>query len=314
MALVTRGSSRATPLLRGLVGVLAGMGLACGDTLVDGTYSGAARFTVRGQVNGVSEYVDEEHPDVSVGVFWSVKRPGGGDDVLVEQPAASALAEYYRPFELKLFDEPGPEHLNTTSSGARYGIAWLATYQDANGNGRKDEDEPLLGGSNGRLLIRALQALSARESPTGAVLTAGWHVVSAPLTCSPVASPEPVPDGECGVPLGESCKSDAECGGGVCVRDFVGGWPTGACLIAEPPPNGCRQKGSVLLRAPDDPTKAYWLKSCQETADCGRPAPYQCDQQLRACRPSADFPVDMNDRGPPRGFCKPSATQPPMPP
>jgi hypothetical protein len=313
MALVTRGSFCAAPLLRGLLCVLAGAGLACGDTLVDGRYSGTARFIVGGSVNGTSQYVDSEHPTVRVGVFWSVKKPGGGDDVLVEQPGTSVSAEYYRRFELKLFDEPGPEHLNTPPSGASYAIGWLAAYQDTNANERKDEDEPLIGGSNGRLLLRAPQALSARESPTGGPVPEGWHIVSTPLTCSPVST-EPVPTGDCGVPLGASCKVDADCGGGVCVHDFIGPWPTGSCLIQEPPPNGCRQKGSVLLRAPDNATKAYWLKGCAVTADCGRAAPYQCDQQIRGCRPSRDFQVDMNDRGPPRGFCKPPGTQPPPPP
>jgi hypothetical protein len=313
MALVTGGSFSASWLLRGLLWVLAGAGLACGDTLVDGTYSGAARFTVGGSVNGTSQYVDQDHPQVRVAVFWSVKKPGGGDDVLVEQPATSVPAEYYRRFELKLFDEPGPEHLNTTPSGARYAIGWLAAYQDGNDNKRKDEDEPLIGGSMGRLLMRVPEDLSARDSPTGMPVPKGWHIVSTPLNCS-AASTEPVPTGDCGVPLGATCKIDSDCGGGVCIHDFIGPWPTGSCVIPEPPPNGCRQKGSVLLRAPDNATKAYWLRGCAETKDCGRAAPYQCDMQVRGCRPSSDFQVDMNDRGPPRGYCKPPGPQPPMAP
>ncbi|HEX8825500.1 MAG TPA: hypothetical protein VF794_36665 [Archangium sp.] len=316
MALVT---------LRRLAWVLACGTLACGDSLVDERYSGTARFTVPGSVNGVSQYVTEANPEVSIGVFWSVRKPGATSETLIEQPGAALRAEYYRPFELKLFDEPGAEHFNTLPSGARYGAAWLAAYQDANDNGRRDETEPLIGGSNGRLLIRAPKALTAKDSPTGAALPEGWHLVSTPLNCSlpPGAPPppagstpvpaDPVADGECGVPLGNSCKNDAECGGGVCVREFLGGWPNGACLIPEPPPNGCRQKGSVLVRDPGNPTKGFWVKACTVSADCGRPAPFQCDQQRRMCKPSANVPVDLNDMGPPRGYCNPTGTTPPPP-
>jgi hypothetical protein len=302
-------------LVRGLAGVLAGVMLSCGDSIVDGTYSGTPRFLVHGSVGGTSAYVDPEHPVVRIGVFWSVRaKVQGADDILVEQPAAAIRAEYYRPFELKLFDEPGAEHLVVTPAGARYGVAWLAAYQDANGNGRRDEEEPLIGGSSGRVVIRALDALPARDSPTGAALAQGWHIVSLPLDC-PRSGPstQPVADGECGVPLGVSCKSDADCGGGVCVHDFIGPWPTGACLIPEPPPNGCRQRGSVLLKEPSDSTKAYWLKACTVSEDCGRGPPYQCDQQIRGCRPSTDVQVDMNDSGPPRSYCRPPQGAPPPP-
>jgi hypothetical protein len=307
----------AAPLLRVLVAVLASATVSCGDSLVDETYRGTPRFTLRGSVGGTSEYVDEEHPVVSIAVFWS---PGGAwmdqNATLLEQLGTSRSAEFYRPFDLKLFDEPGTEHLYTAPSGARYGIARLAGYQDANGNGRRDADEPILGHSRARALIRAPKALTARDSPTGASLSEGWHIVSTPLRCpsnppGPVVS-QPVADGDCGVKLGQECRSDAECGGaGVCIREFLGPWPGGACAIAEPPPNGCRQKGSVLLRDPLVSTRAYWLKACTVTADCGRAAPYQCDQQVRGCRPSAEIPVELDDSPTPRSFCQPPAGAPP---
>jgi hypothetical protein len=323
MALVTRDALWAAALLRVLAGVLASATVSCGDALVDETYRGAPRFTVRGSVMGTSEYVDEEHPEVSIAVLWS---PRGAwmdrEATLLEQQGTSRLAEYYRPFELHLFDEPGAEHLYTTPSGARYGIARLGAYQDENRNGRRDALEPLIGSSPGRALIRAPKALTARDSPTGAPLTAGWHIVSTPLLCPSTSSPppggnpgpvEPVADGECGVPIGAECRSDADCGGGVCVREFIGPWPGGACLIPEPPPNGCRQRGSVLLRDPQESEKAFWVKACAVTADCGRVAPIQCDQQIRGCRPSADFPVEMDDRPPPSSFCQSSGGPPPPP-
>jgi hypothetical protein len=320
MAPVTRDTLKAAPLLRVLAGVLASATVSCGDALVDGTYRGTPRFTMRGLVSGTSEYVDGAHPVVSIAVFWS---PGGvwmdQNATLIEQRGTSQLAEFYRPFELKLFDEPGAEHLYTAPSGARYGIARLAGFQDANENGRRDAEEPILGHSRARALIHAPQGLTAKDSPTGAPLAEGWHIVSTPLQCppppgappGPVVS-QPVADRDCGVPLGAECRSDAECNGGMCVRDFVGPWPRGACLIRESPTTECRQRGSVLLRDPQDSTKAYWVKGCSVTADCGREHPYQCDEQIRGCRPSAETPVELDDRPPPRSFCgSSSGTQPP---
>lgn len=310
MALVNGAPGSAPWLLRGLAWALSCAALACGDALVDSAYSGTPLFTVLGSVSGTSEYVNAEHPDVSIALFWSLQgqQPGPGEDTVVEQPGTSLRAEYYRAFALRLFDEPEGGNLFTRPSGARYGVAYLGAYRDVNGNGARDASEPLIGATNGRLLLRAPEALSARDSPTGAPLPAGWHVVSTPLACPWTregSGSGPVADGDCGVPLGVTCMSDAECGAGVCIREFLGPWPGGACAIPEPPRNGCRQRGSVLLKAPDDSTKAFWLKGCAVSADCGRIAPYQCDQQLRVCRPSVQMPVEVNDRGPPRSFCEP---------
>ena len=314
MASMTRGTLSAMRL-RALACVLAGAALSCGDALVDERYSGTALFTVDGQVQGSSEYVDVEHPQVNLALFWYVRNPQGGEPLKVEQPGTSFRAEYYRPFKLKLFDEPGAEHLLLAPSGTRYGVGVVGAYQDTNGNKRRDESEPLIGGAAGRAVIRAPTALSAKDSPTGAPLPAGWHLVSTPLNCPQPSRPssDPVADGECGVPLGSSCRSNADCAPGVCIHDFLGLWPAGTCAIPEPPLNGCRQKGSVLARHPEKPTPAYWLKACTVTADCGRVMPYQCDQQLRACKPTANMPVDMNDRGLPGNYCAPQASMPPPP-
>jgi hypothetical protein len=322
MASVTRGCL-SIPLLRGLACVLAGTALACGDALVDESYSGTALFLAEGQVMGTSESVDVEHPEVTLSVFWYRRGARPGEETLVEQPGAAMRAEYYRPFKLKLFDEPGAEHLRTAPSGARYGVAVVAAYPDVNGNKRRDVSEPIIGSGTGRALIRAPTALSAADSPTGAPLPPGWHIVSTPLTCAATPNlssgggptePGPVMSAVCNVPLGEPCKNDVECGDGVCVRDFLGHWPGSACLLPEHPANGCRPQGAVLARDPGNSASAYWLKACQKTEDCGRVAPFQCDQQLRACKPTANFPVELNDRAPPGNFCVPQSNTPPPPP
>lgn len=312
MAPVSREGRAASSLLRGLLCVLAGAAVACGETLVDQTYSGTPLFTLRGRVVAPSDYVDEEDAEVLLEVLWS---PGGAEkaDRLVQQPGTTRRTAFFRSFELHLFDEPGREHLYTTPSGARYAIGRLGGFRDANGNGRRDDSEPFEGYSQSALL-RVPEALSASDSPTGAPLSAGWHIVSTPLVCPSASRPPPaaapVADGECGVPLGAGCKRDADCRGGVCVLNFAGEWPGGACLIPEPPPNGCRQRGSVLLRSPAPDTAAYWIKACTVSEDCDRLHPYQCDQNIRGCRATAEVVVDINGREPQRSFCREQAAPP----
>lgn len=305
MASVNRSRAAAPRVLRALAAVLAGAAAACGDPLVDGLYSGAPRYTVEGKVVGTSPSVNEEQPLLDVALFWS---PHGAADPsqLVEQPGTARGAQYFRAFEMHLFDEPDLGLLATTPSGAHYGIARFGAYRDANHNGRKDDSEPFLGSAHQAALIRAPQPLTAEDSPTGAALSAGWHIVSTPLRCPgviPAPPADPVPEEDCGVPLGIECKSDSDCHGGVCLLEAAGPWPGGACAIPEPPPNGCRQRGSVLMRIVDVSMKELWIQGCSETADCQRTEPYQCDQQLRGCRPSLNVSVEILEPEMPAPFC-----------
>lgn len=316
MALVTRGLGGwgLRALAWGGVGLL---GAACGDALVDERYQGTPRVVLRGSVEGRSEIVTGEQPEVNVALFW-ISDANAREARLLEQEGTSRGVEYSRPFTLKVFDEPGEAHFLRWPFEARVAVARLGAYRDENGNGRRDETEPLLGGSEPRLVLRAPQALSAAESPTGGAVEAGWYVVSAPLECPPPPgsppppeAPPPVPEGECGVPLGAPCTMDAQCGPGVCLRDFVGPWPGGACAIPEPPPSGCRQRGSVLLRDIEYPERAFWINACERSADCGRGFPYQCDLQLRGCRATGEVPVQLSDSAPSRVICRPRAPSPP---
>jgi len=190
MAPVSREGMTASTL-RGLVRVLAGAALACGNSLVDETYSGTPLFTPRGKVVAPSDYVDEEDAEIFLSVLWSQEGAQRADR-LVEQPGTTRRTAFFRSFEMPLFDEPGSEHLYTLPSGARYAIGRLGGFHDENGNGRRDASEPFKGYSEAAL-IRAPEALSARDSPTGAPLSAGWHIVSTPLTCPSSSGPQPAP-------------------------------------------------------------------------------------------------------------------------
>ncbi|MBN1209788.1 MAG: hypothetical protein JXB05_33370 [Myxococcaceae bacterium] len=237
-------------------------------------------------------------------MFWSPQGPLARNyDELVEQLGTASAAQVAQPYVMNLFDEPGPQHLYTTPSGARYALGRVVAYLDTNGNGRLDPSELILGASQGFGVLYAPQALAAGDSPTGRSLPAGWHTFMLPLRC-PNAGPEPEPvpvaDGDCGVPLGAPCDVDDDCHGGVCLGALIIPLPHRLCAIPEPPPNGCRQRGSVLVS--EGPARDYWIQGCASQSDCTRGYPYQCDAGLAACFPSAEVHVTLNETSM-RPFC-----------
>lgn len=291
---------------RRLAPVCLAMGvLACGETLVDSDYSGTPLFTLQGVVGGPTEAPLEPGTLVTTAMFWS---PQGLTarryDELVEQLGTASAAPVPRPYFMNLFDEPGPQHLFTTPSGARYAIGRVVAYLDANRNGRLDPPELILGASQGFAVLYAPQDLAAGDSPTGKPLRAGWQSFMLPLSCPGSTSgpgPAPVADGDCGVPLGEPCDTDADCNGGVCLAELLIPLPHRMCAISEPPPNGCRQRGSVLIRRGPG-REDVWIQGCQSSSECTRGYPYQCDARLLACFPSAEVQVNLNETSM-RPFC-----------
>ena len=283
---------------------LAASTLACGDTLVDANYSGAPRFTLQGVVHGLSEPPLDSGDLVTTALFWSPQWPTARDyDDLVEQLGTASAAPVPRPYVMNLFDAPGPQHLYTAPSGASYALGRVLAYLDTNHNGRRDPSEQVLGASQGFGVLYVPQALTAGDSPTGRALSAGWQSFLLPLQCPggvPGPKPGPVADGDCGVPLGAPCSSDGECGGGVCLGELIIPLPHRMCVIPEPPPNGCRQRGAVLISR--GPGQDYWAQGCASSAECTRGHPYQCDARLQACFPSAGVNVSLNETSL-RPFC-----------
>lgn len=285
--------------------------LACGETLVDSDYSGTPLFTLQGVVGGPTEVPLESGALVTTAMFWSPQGPTARSyGELVEQLGTASAAPVPRPYVMNLFDEPGPQHLYTTPSGARYALGRVVAYLDTNRNGRLDPSELILGASQGFAVLYAPQELAAEDSPTGRPLRAGWQSFMLPLRCPGSTSgpgPAPVADGDCGVPLGEPCDTDADCNGGVCLAELLIPLPHRMCAIPEPPPNGCRQRGSVLIRR--GPGRDAWIQGCESSSDCTRGYPYQCDARLLACFPSAEVQVNLNETSM-RPFC---VSEPPPP-
>ena len=177
-----KGSRRLAPVC------LAAGALACGDTLVDSSYSGTPLFTLQGVVAGPSEVISDPETLVTTAMFWS---PQGvmarGYDELVEQRGTASAAPIPRPYVMNLFDVPGSQHLYTAPSGARYAIGRVVAYVDTNRNGWRAPSEPIARASQGYAVLYAPQALRAEDSPTGRPLAAGWQsflLRSVPRRCS----------------------------------------------------------------------------------------------------------------------------------
>lgn len=283
---------------------LAACALACGDTLVDASYSGTPLFSLQGVVGGRSDAISGPDTLVTTAMFWS---PQGlmarGYDELVEQWGTASAAPAPRPYVMNVFDVPGSEHLATAPSGARYAMGRVVAYLDTNRNGRHEPSEVIVGSSQGFAVFYAPQALTAADSPTGRPLAAGWQTFLLPLTCPGGASgggSTPVAEGDCGVPLGARCNVDADCPGGACLGELLIPLPHRMCVIPEPPPSGCRQRGSVLVRV--GVGRDVWIQGCESSDGCEREYPYQCDARLLACFPSAEVQVTLSEASM-RPFC-----------
>jgi hypothetical protein len=263
---------------------------ACGDALAPSDYAGTSRLMLAGSVQGSSPAVDLYDPFVRASVFWA-PRPitqATTIDDLLEQPSNGTRVRVPGPFTWNLFEEPEAAHFTTARSGARYALGLVFLYRDFNGDGVRQSDDTLVADAPATLILFAPAALAAADSPTGFAAPAGYHLIGAPLPCSP---PGPPPDGDCGVPVGVSCGGDADCGAnGICLVDDPWPWPGGTCAVVEPPPSGCRPRGAALFRHPSqtdhNTIKSYWVKACSAASDCPRGPPYQCDFGHGACLPT----------------------------
>lgn len=294
----TRGSkpSRIGAGLFGLV-LLA----ACGDALVGGDYRGTPLVSFRGSVVGSSNELDLKDNRARVSLFFATGGPRTFAHAdLTEQVGATHLAELPFAFTINVFDPPPPSLLYTEPDGTRYGIGTFLAYADKDKDGRNNGTEKVIGSTRARVILYAPTELPAERSPTGSLLPAGYHLVTPPLACGRQRQGMVLP--RCEVPaLGQRCTTDGDCGAGICVKDSMFPWPQGACVLPNPPPNGCVPEGAVFLPGMKD---SFWIKGCTTSADCGRPFPYQCDQSFRGCMPTALLSVIVSGMPEAPPFCR----------
>lgn len=156
------------------------------------------------------------------------------------------------------------------------------------------------------------QALPVGSTPTTGGLPAGFSQVFLPQRCGRVPPPATT-TGSCGVPLGEGCRTDADCGPGYCLRETKFPWPAGYCAVAEPSVSGCRPGAAAYFPAPRFAPIAqgivgYYLRTCQTDADCVRSTDrdqflYICDPGLLACVPRTGSKMPVAGRFEVEPFC-----------
>lgn len=250
----------------------------CGDALVERGYRGEPLYTFTGQIAAASGGAFE-HP-VRAAVFWSPGRGTRIDERLVEQPSLAVAVHFPGTFEINVFEPPMAVDWSTPDDDWRLGLVLI--YEDLDEDGRFSPDE-LRGGARDQALLYLERPLSATESPTGTPLDAGFHAVRLPMLCGHEEEEHDRDQGtraaECGVPIGEGCATDADCGtGGACLtRDRTAVWTGGYCvqLFVE---GGCEPRGGRLVGD-------AWHRGCDDDDDCRLADGYRCEEDV--CVPGA---------------------------
>jgi hypothetical protein len=292
----TRGPAAALALLGALV-------VGCGDPLVDNQYRGVRIWQVSGGINGLLDSSVAGQP-LRLALFYTTDPTSDVDPArLIEHRGASTGIQLGGAFNLGMFEPPGESLMVRTPNSAGttgYAIGRLVAYADTNRDGQRQVSEPLVGIEPTAAYLYLPDALPAGKTPTSDGLPAGMTPLLIPQACSgmgPPAPPPPNDPGDCGVPLGQDCRSDTDCNpnrGGRCLKETNAPWPGGYCTIAENMSTTCRPARAVFYRAPryaaiPDGTMGFYLRPCSRDTDCvrmmGMDTGYQCDLGLRACRP-----------------------------
>ncbi len=259
---------------------------AC-EPVVDTGYRGESLFSFSGRIETFSQLSENPAP-YRVSVFWL---PDSGEtalkpELLDEQASVSVSVTFPLAFDIDVFTPPGPDLL--LDDGRGFGLGLILAYQDRDGNGRYSPGE-LVGGSEERGLLYAPEPVGQAASPSGETLAAGFHLTRLPLKC-PVDARFRIPTTDCGAPLGAACKSDADCGAGVCLTEIgFEPLPGGACALVddfERDLNACLPHGGGAL---EQDGQFYFLGYCEKDSDCRTGEGYVCDQPLATCLP--DRPI-----------------------
>lgn len=298
MATVKQRSSarRAAWALLAALGTVGAVG--CGDPLADNQYRGVRLWQISGGFSGLLDSSVAGQP-LRLALFFSTDSLDQLDPArLLEHRGASTDVQLGGSYVLGLFEPPGESLMVRAPDGgsAGYAIARLIAYADTNHDRQRQVSEPLVAVEPTSAFMYLPQALPAGRTPTRDGLPAGMLAVLVPQPCGMPAPPSSDP-GDCGVPLGADCRSDADCNmsrGGLCLKETNFPWPGGYCTIAESTSAACHPGRAVFYRAPrfapiPPGVSGYYLRSCTQDSDCSRmqnmDMSYECDLGLRGCRP-----------------------------
>ena len=275
----------------------------CGDPLVGQDFRGPAlvSFDIDLQAAGTLPSADVS---LRIALFYSLAGPLALDPgPWVEHLSSGRVIQVPQVTQVNVFEEPGPSlSVQPPVQPGGYALGRFLVYPDTNRNGRHDSDEGFIAIDPASVVLWLPQALPAGATTTSGPLPAGFSTVMLPQRCGRPLPPPTAAD-SCGVPLGEGCRTDADCGGGTCLRETKFPWPAGYCTITDPPRNGCRPGSASYYFAPrfapiPGGIAGYYLRACTTDADCARSTDrdqygYECERGLRACVPRKKslFPV-----------------------
>lgn len=299
----------------GCGGGLAGLAIlvcGCGDALLGRDFRGPALASFRCDLEVAGALPSEVTPRIAL--FFSPQGPQITDVNALRELAASARDTVLpATLTVPVFETPPPSLMvQPPVQPAGYALGRLMVYGDSNRNGQRDPGDALLGIDPALAILWLPQPLAAGATPTSGALPAGFSSIMLPQRCGRPLPPPTTADA-CGVPLGEGCRTDADCGPGYCLRETKFPWPAGYCAVVEPPANGCRPGAASYYFAPSyapipPGIAGYYLRSCRQDRDCARTTDrdqfnYVCDPGLLACVPRLNSKIPIGGRFEVEPFC-----------
>ncbi len=147
---------------------LAGLSMGCGPGFVDGSYTGEELFRIEGLVR-----YDESRPvpDETVGTTVLWKAP----DTHAGQTASGRVQTTFPArYSLSLYTPPDTEQVEVIDEMT---VGAVVLYHDENGDGERQGEEPLVGGSPGAALLYTWRTLGENQDSGSPVFEPGFYVI-----------------------------------------------------------------------------------------------------------------------------------------
>jgi hypothetical protein len=289
----TRAFARRGIVLAAIVG--------CQGALVGEDYRGVPIFSTRLPVQVGAE--SERGSRYRVGLFFTTRMESDDPETWSELVGSSVEVEI--PSEILFSVYSAPLKSQFLARGLAMGRILL--YRDANGSGRREAGEDFVAITPASLFAYVDKEYVADGRILSGNLTEGFHVVNLPQRCG-VNLPAPTDPETCGVPVGDNCRTDMDCKGGLCLKETKFPWPGGYCVVPafEPGrPGACIPAKANFLGAPTfsvtpPGVRGFYARSCATDTDClrraGREQLYTCDQSLAICMPPTGLLTPVGGR------------------